>query len=382
MPPNGHHRHSLLCSYIIARDRVVAKATLLRSHLLVSLVLLANSLVHTPTMVVLIFNNQLFDCIARPPIDESHDTHQNQTWMGLHEEIPYLQQEIGVAAVQTNQDTGAADTQGAPPFLKRKLLMCHDGMICCPFNGGIRKEVDHQTATDSTTETSCNCDCKASEEKMAIFSDSDISTVSDDGDWIHWHSDYSDDDEEEDKAQRQLQLGIGVGASRNGELPPRARWLRRRYLHFMMKRRIAAMKCAHWRQDDHDGKVQVTTALARSEINRDSPRSGRKRKRKDSETAIVTSEADNRNGNIDDDSESGDRSTRKRPELGSCHGSAADIIQRVEGHVVIEVDAPLVPIPITGHLSEASALSEGRRRSQRIRKKLGSACGTSPNRRS
>jgi hypothetical protein len=88
-------------------------------------------------MVVLIYNNPLLDdCITGLPIDDSletrwlrasHNTHQNQTRIpvGLHEEIPCLQQEIGVAAVQTNQDTS-----GVPPYLKRKLLMHHDGMIC------------------------------------------------------------------------------------------------------------------------------------------------------------------------------------------------------------------------------------------------------------
>lgn len=111
------------------------------------------NLVHAPTMVLLIFNNQLFDdCITGLPTDElraSHYTHQNQTRMGLHEEIPCLQQqEIGVTAVQTYQDTGAvlADT-GVPPYLKRKLLMRHDGMICSTFNV-IRKLTSKQQQTE------------------------------------------------------------------------------------------------------------------------------------------------------------------------------------------------------------------------------------------
>src|ERR1700679_225484 len=75
-----------------------------------------------PIMVV---NPLLDDCITGLPIDHSletrwlrasHNTHQNQTRMGLHEEIPCLQQEV-------NQDTS-----GVPLYLKRKLLlMHHDG---------------------------------------------------------------------------------------------------------------------------------------------------------------------------------------------------------------------------------------------------------------
>ncbi|KAI0281006.1 hypothetical protein BGY98DRAFT_270300 [Russula aff. rugulosa BPL654] len=202
-------------------------------------------------MVLLIFNNQLFDdCITGLPTDElraSNYTHQNQTRMGLHEEMPCLQQEIGVTAVQTYQDTWAAlaDT-GVPPYLKRKLLMRHD-------------------ATDRTSRTSCNCDCKASEGKMAILGDSDTSTVSDDSDWIH--SDCSDNDLDEDEAQRQL--GVRVGPNRNREFPPRVRLLRRRYL--LMNR-----------HDDHGGKV--TAALARPwQTHQDSPCPGRKRKRNDTE---------------------------------------------------------------------------------------------------
>jgi hypothetical protein len=102
---------------------------------LISLLVQTARLVHAPTMVVLIYNNPLLDdCITGLPIDDSpetrwlrasHNAHQNQTRMGMHEEMPCLQQEIGVAtAVQTNQDTGV------PPYLKRKLLMRHDGMVC------------------------------------------------------------------------------------------------------------------------------------------------------------------------------------------------------------------------------------------------------------
>lgn len=135
------------------------------------------------------------------------------------------------------------------------------------------------------------------------------------------------------------------------------------------------MKCVHWRHG-HDGEVTQIQV---------SPFSG-KRKRNDTET----SEWYDRNGNDDLDDES---TTRKRQRHGSCHSSDPDIIQRVEGGLgglpantdgACEVVAP--PIPISGHLSEASALSVavamGLRRSQRIRKKLGSTCGTSPSRRS
>jgi hypothetical protein len=117
--------------------------------------------------------------------------------------------------------------------------------------------------------------------------------------------------------------------------------------------------------------------LARPQQIQDSPppRSG-KRKRNDSETetAIVTSESYNRNSNDLDES------TRKRQRLGlgSCHGTSAPaFIQRVEGLGGLPANtdgAP--PITITGRLSEASALSVGPRRSQRIREKLGSACVT------
>jgi hypothetical protein len=85
-------------------------------------------------MVVLIFNNQLFnDHITSLPIDDSPETQ-----VGLHaEEIPCLQQEIGVATVQTDQDsTGAVDdARGVPPYLKRKLPMRHDGTIRSLFDG-------------------------------------------------------------------------------------------------------------------------------------------------------------------------------------------------------------------------------------------------------
>jgi len=141
------------------------------------------------------------------------------------------------------------------------------------------------------------------------------------------------------------------------------------------------MKCAHchWRHDDHDGKVTAVLP-ARSQIHQDSPLSGKKRKRSiDTETAIVTSESCGRNGNDD----LGDESTRKRRRLGSCHGSAPGIFQRVEEGLgglsantdeACEVAAP-PNIPITEHLS-ASALSEGPRRSRRIREKLVSTCVT------
>ena len=98
-------------------------------------------------MVILIFHNQLFefeDRITDLPIDDSletrwlrasHDTYQNQTRTGLHENVP-RRQDIGVVAVQTIQDTRAADTSGVPSYLKRKPLVRHDGMS---FNG-IRKE--------------------------------------------------------------------------------------------------------------------------------------------------------------------------------------------------------------------------------------------------
>jgi hypothetical protein len=322
-------------------------------------------------MVLLIFND---DCITGLPIDElraSHVTHQNQTQMGLHEETPCLQQEIGVAAVQTNLDTAS----GVPLCLKRKLLMHHEGMICSLLMG-FANEVDRQTATDRTSRTSCNCNNKASEGNLAILGDSDTSTVSDDGDWMH--SDYSDNgDGDEDEDEAQPQFGVGVGPSRDGKFPPRVRLLRRRYL--LMNR-----------HDDHDSKG--TAALARPwQIYQDPPCSGRKRT--DTETATVTSkdlyDRNCNNDHLDDES-----ATTKRRRLGSesPRGCAPDIIRRVEAGLgelpadtdgAYEVAAP--PTPIPGHLvyeASALALSVGRRRSQRIRKKLGSACGTSPSRRS
>lgn len=317
--------------------------------------------------------------------------------MGLHEEIPCPQQEIGVAAVQTNQDTS-----GVPPYLKRKLLMRHDGMIYHVM--GFRKEVDRQTATDSDSDRTSriNCNCKASRGKMAILGDTSM-VSDDDNDWIH--SDYSHDDDDEDEGdgegevQRQPELGVGVvGPSRrNGEFPPRIRWLRKNlHLHLLMTRRRmeAAMKCALWRRDDdHDGTGKVTAVpavqLARAQIQlEDSPpwHSG-KRERNDTETetAFVRSESYNRNSNDNDDLDESTTS-RKRQRLGSCHGttgSAPAIIRRVEGSLgglpanadaACEVAAP--PITLTGLLSEASDLSVGPRRSQRIRGKLGSAWGT------
>jgi hypothetical protein len=217
---------------------------------------------------------------------------------------------------------------------------------------------------------------------MAILGDT--STVSDDGhgDWIH--SDYSDDDndDEEEEAQRQPELGVEVGPSRNGEFPPRVRWLRRKHLHHLKMtrtRRMAVTKCEHWRHDHHHDAGKITAAppvqLARPQQIQDSPppRSG-KRKRNDAETetAIVRSESYNRSRNSNDDL---DESTRKRQRLGSCHveeGLGGPLPANTNG--ACEVAAP--PITPTGHLSEASTLSVEPRRSQRIREKLGSACVT------
>jgi len=111
-------------------------------------------------MVFLISNYQLLDdyYITGSPIDDtlearwlrasSRDAHQNQARMGFHaEKIPclQLQQEIGIAAVQTNQeDSGVViDTSGVPPYLKRKLLMHHGGTIYSPLVG-FCKEIDRQ----------------------------------------------------------------------------------------------------------------------------------------------------------------------------------------------------------------------------------------------
>jgi len=194
------------------------------------------------------------------------------------------------------------------------------------------------------------------------------STVSDDGDRIH--SDYSDEDEDDDDDEAQQQF------------PPRVRRLRRRHFHLL---RMAAMKmkCAHWRHD-HDEKV--TAELERPQNHwQDSPRSG-KRKRNDTGTErIVRSDSYNRNSNdeSDLDEESATRK-RRRLEYRSCHGSASvvDVIQGVEGLDGLPANAntdgafevPVPPSTITDpDLSEASALSVGPRRSQRIREKLGSA---------
>jgi hypothetical protein len=131
-PPSGHHRHRVLCAYIIARDMLVA--TLITSSFLVHTV----SLGHTPTMVILIFNNQLVNvCITGLPISDSlemqwlqgpHTAHQMQ--LGSHEGAPCLQQKF--EAAQTNQDT--VDTSGIPPYLKRKQTR-HDGTACSPLTG-------------------------------------------------------------------------------------------------------------------------------------------------------------------------------------------------------------------------------------------------------
>jgi hypothetical protein len=227
---------------------------------------------------------------------------------------------------------------------------------------------------------------------MAILGDT--STVSDDdGDWIHSDYSHDDEDEDEDEAQRQPELEVGVvGPSRrNGEFPPRVlRWLRMKLLlHLLMTRRgmEATMKCAHWWHDDDDnhddvGKVTAAPAvqLASSQMQDSPPRRSGKRKRSDieagteteTETAIVRSESYNRNSNDNDDL---DESTGKRQRLGP-------LAYHVEGlgglpantDGACEVAPP--PITITGHLSEASALSVEPRRSQRIREKLGSACVT------
>jgi hypothetical protein len=152
------------------------------------------------------------------------------------------------------------------------------------------------------------------------------------------------------------------------------------------------MKCAHGRRHDHDaGKVTGLTAavlpVARQQIQDSPPPRSEKRKRKDTETEtetemIVRYESYNRNHNSNDDLDES-TGTGKRQRLGSCHGSesARAIIQRVEGLGGLPTNtepeaAAAPPITITGHLSETSALSGGPRRSQRIRKTLGSACVT------
>jgi hypothetical protein len=214
---------------------------------------------------------------------------------------------------------------------------------------------------------------------MAILGDSDTSTVSDDGDWIHSKSDYSDVDV--DEAQRHLEVGVDL--SRNGEFPPRVRWLRRKHLHLLMKRRMAAVKCAH-RRHDHDGKVTQIQV---------SPRSRKRKNDTETRTAMTSESTHDRSGNDDLDDES---TSRKRQRLGSsCHGSVPEtIIQRVDGGLgglpadtdgTCEIIVPPT-IPMPGHLSDSEAIAisvaMGLRRSQRIRRKLGSVCGTSPSRRS
>ena len=145
----------------------------------------------------------------------------------------------------------------------------------------------------------------------------------------------------------------------------------------------------HEPHDDHGGKV--TAALARPwQIHQDSPCLGRKRKRNDTEMTTATSKSKSydRNSNDDLDDES---TTTKRQRLGSRYSCPPDINQRVEDGLgglpsntdgACEVAEP--PIPMPGHLSEASVLSvgQGRRRSQRIWKKWGSVCGPSPTPRS
>ena len=84
-------------------------------------------------MVLLISNNQLSnDRTTGLPIDGSPET---RVGLVREEIIPCLEQEIGVAAVQTDQDSSWTidDTSDVPPYLKRKLLMRHDGMICSLF---------------------------------------------------------------------------------------------------------------------------------------------------------------------------------------------------------------------------------------------------------
>lgn len=331
-------------------------------------------------MVVPIFNNPLpDDCITGLPIDDSpetrwlrapHNTHQNQTLIRLHEEIPCFQQEIGAAAVQTKQDTvavaGDTNTSGVPPYLKRKqLLLRHD-------------------ESDETSRTGTNsCNCKASGGKMAILGDTSmVSDGDDDGDRIH--SEYSDEDEDDHEARWQLELG----APRDGEFPARVRWLRRkRLLHLLMTRGVTTMKRAHWRHNDDDGddldnagKVTAVPAmqLARPQIQDSPPRRSGKRKRNDTdtdtdtdtETTIVWSESYNRYSDDNDDLEDESTTSGKRQRVEEGLRASAD----TDG--ACEVAEP--PITITGHLSEASALSVGPRRSQRIREKLGSACATAP----
>ena len=224
---------------------------------------------------------------------------------------------------------------------------------------------------------------------MTILDDT-TSTVSDDGDWIH--SDCSDSDEDEDEDEDEAQqgqekeqgLGVRVGPSQNGEFPPRVRRLRRiqKYFHLLMMQRMAAMNCAHchWWCDEHDdGKI--TVVLAGRQI-QDSPSllplsSSGKRKRDDTERIVMASELHNRNSNNNGD-DFDESTTRKRQRLESCHnvGTSA-VIQRVEdlgglpantdSGDACEVAAP--SITMTGHLSEANALSVEPRRSQRIREK-------------
>jgi hypothetical protein len=122
-PPGGHHRHRLLCAYIIARDVLVAT-------LIYSLLVHTVSLAHAPTMVILIFDKQLVDdCITGLPIGDPldmqwphHSAHQMQS--GSHEKTPCLQQQFSVVT-RANRD--AVDISGMPPYLRRKPTR-HDGM--------------------------------------------------------------------------------------------------------------------------------------------------------------------------------------------------------------------------------------------------------------
>ena len=199
---------------------------------------------------------------------------------------------------------------------------------------------------------------------MAILGDT--RTVSSDGDWIH--SDYSDEDE----AEWQPGLGVrGVGPTRtrtrtrNGEFPPRVRWLRRKHLHRLITQRMAVTKCAQWHHDDHGaGKV---TAKPQIQLEDSPPRSG-KRKRDDAETTV----SESHDHNSTDNDGLGGESTRKLQRFRSCHVEglgASGLPANTDG--ACDVAAP--PITLTEHLSEASTLSMGLRRSQRIREKLGSA---------
>lgn len=119
--------------------------------------------------------------------------------------------------------------------------------------------------------------------------------------------------------------------------------------------------------------------LARPQIQDSLPRRSGKRKRNDTDTdtdtdtetdtEIVRSESYNRYSDDNDDVEDESTTSGKRQRVEGLRASA-------DTDGACEVAEP--SITITGHLSEASALSVGPRRSQRIREKLGSACATTP----